>query len=148
MGSVSSVSSEMMGECIVMRARLVARVVTSLYDEALRPFGIQASQLNLLVAVAQAGPIRRSDLAKAFHLDSSTLTRNLRVMETNGWIEEVSAGSDGRGFPVRISKKGEAAIAKVAPAWRSAQRRAAELLGADAGAALSNVSAELVSVLR
>jgi DNA-binding MarR family transcriptional regulator len=127
----------------MMRARLVSRVITGIYDNVLRPFGIQASQLNLLVFVAKCGPIRRKELGSLLHLDSSTLTRNLRVMETNGWIEEVQAGSDGRGFPVRISRKGEAVVAKAAPAWKIAQRRASELLGSAGKSTLMNVSQEL-----
>jgi DNA-binding MarR family transcriptional regulator len=115
--------------CLNLRARIVSRVITGIYDEELRPFGIQASQLNLLVAVAGMGPVRRTDVGRYMHLDASTVTRNLRVMETNGWIEETADSTDGRGAPVRITHRGEALVAKVAPAWRSAQRKASKLLG-------------------
>jgi DNA-binding MarR family transcriptional regulator len=142
--SPAAVAVEMADSCLMMRARLVARAVTAIYDEELRPFGVQASQLNLLTFVALAGPIRRSDLGRSLHLDSSTLTRNLRVMAANGWIEEVKHGSDGRGLPVRVSRKGEALIAKVAPAWRSAQRQAGTLLGVDGSDSLMQVAGELL----
>jgi hypothetical protein len=35
-------------DCLLMRTRLVSRVVTSIYDEALRPFGIVSPQFALL----------------------------------------------------------------------------------------------------
>ena len=134
----------MAGSCLMMRTRVLSRVVTSMYDDVLRPLRIQASQLNLLAVIACAGPLRRNEIGKMMHLDSSTLTRNLRVMESNGWIEEVSAGSDGRGCPLRISRKGDALVAKAFPAWKDAQRRAAVLFG-DAGAAsLMNVSNAMI----
>ena len=39
-------------ECIAVRVRLINRVITALYDEALRPHGLRVSQANILVAVA------------------------------------------------------------------------------------------------
>ena len=39
--------------CIAVRLRLLNRVVTNLYDDALRPLGLKVSQLNLLVVTAQ-----------------------------------------------------------------------------------------------
>jgi DNA-binding MarR family transcriptional regulator len=129
--------------CLNMRARIASRVVTGIYDDALRPVGIAASQLNVLVAVAAMGPTRRTDVGRYLHLDASTLTRNLRVMQTNGWIEEIAEASDGRGSPIRITTRGAALIAKAAPAWRSAQRRAANHLGTDGTAALLQLAAAI-----
>src|SRR6516162_3196973 len=43
------------GECIAVRLRLVNRVVTNLYDAALRPLGLKVSQLNILVVTAKLG---------------------------------------------------------------------------------------------
>ncbi len=118
-------------------------MVTSVYEDALRPFGIKGSQLNLLAAIAYAGIVRRTEIGKTLHLDISTLTRNLRVMEANGWIENVPDENDGRGSPLRITAKGSALIERVAPAWKAAQRRASRLLGTEAKAALMNLSSDL-----
>src|SRR2546425_10479862 len=41
--------------CIAVRLRLLNRVVTNLYDDALRPLGLKVSQLNLLVVTAKLG---------------------------------------------------------------------------------------------
>ena len=73
-----------------------------IYDHELRPFGLKATQLNLLVAVAKVGPVRRIDIGKRLHLDPSTLTRNLKIMLTNGWIKEIMDGEDGRGLPYKL----------------------------------------------
>jgi DNA-binding MarR family transcriptional regulator len=134
----------MADSCLMMRSRLVSRVLTGMYDDVLRPHGIQASQLNLLVFVARTGPIRRSELSALMHIDSSTLTRNLRVMETNGWIEAVKDGADGRGVPIRVSRTGEKLIAKVAPDWKDAQRQAAAFLGSDGEATMLNLGRRLI----
>ncbi len=135
---------EMACNCLMGRARLLARVLTGLYEEQLRPFGLKASQLNLLIVVAQAGPLRRSEIGRVIHLDTSTLTRNLAVMLGNGWIEEVQDHADGRGLPLQITKSGEALLAQVAPVWRKAQAKAQDLLGPDGTSALMDVSNSLL----
>src|SRR5579884_3343359 len=44
--------------CIAVRLRLLNRVVTNLYDEALRPLGLKVSQLNILIVTARLGLAR------------------------------------------------------------------------------------------
>ena len=41
--------------CIAVRLRLLNRVITNFYDDALRPLGLKVSQLNLLVVAAKRG---------------------------------------------------------------------------------------------
>ena len=40
--------------CIAVRLRLLNRVVTNFYDDALRPLGLKVSQLNILIVTAEA----------------------------------------------------------------------------------------------
>ena len=122
-------------ECLLMRVRKLDRVLTSIYDAELRPFGLKASQTNLLVLVAKAGPIRRIEIGKRLHLDPSTLTRNLKIMLTNGWIQEIADGEDGRGLPVQITARGRHLLNQIGPSWRKAQTRTEKFLG-DEGATL------------
>jgi len=128
-------------ECLLMRVRKLDRVLTSIYDAELRPFGLKASQTNLLVLVAKAGPIRRIEIGKRLRLDPSTLTRNLKIMLTNGWIQEIADGEDGRGLPVQITVQGRALLNQIGPSWRKAQTRTEKFLGA-AGATLMRKLAE------
>lgn len=116
-------------ECLLMRVRKLDRVLTSIYDAELRPFGLKATQTNLLVLVAKAGPIRRIEIGKRMSLDPSTLTRNLKIMLTNGWIKEIEDGEDGRGLPVQITAQGRDLLNQIGPAWRKAQTRTETFLG-------------------
>lgn len=127
---------EIAGTCLLSAVRKLSRIVTSIYDDELRPHGIKGSQLNLLVVIAKAGPVRRSAIGRHAAIDRSTLTRNLAVMAANGWIEEVTAQADGRGHPLRITKDGQQLIEDASPAWQRAQRRAGKALGGDRMAAL------------
>ena len=134
---------EMACGCLMGRARLLTRVLTGMYDDELRPFGLKATQLNLLVVVAQLGPVRRTEIGRMIHLDPSTLTRNLQVMLSNGWIEEVADDEDGRGLPLRATRRGKALLEEVSPAWKRAQQKAEKLLGGDGAALLRRLSSEL-----
>ena len=125
------------------RVRVLSRVLTGLYEEELRPFGIKGSQLNLLVVIAKQGPIRRIDIGNLIQLEPSTLTRNLQIMLKNRWVEEVDDGEDARGLPLVATGTGKALLSRISPAWQRAQRRAHELLGADGAAQVLKVSSSL-----
>lgn len=126
------------------RVRVLSRVLTGLYEEELRPFGIKGSQLNLLVVIAKQGPIRRIDIGNLIQLEPSTLTRNLQIMLKNRWVEEVDDGEDARGLPLVATGTGKALLSRISPAWQRAQRRAHELLGADGAALVLKVSGSLM----
>jgi DNA-binding MarR family transcriptional regulator len=132
-------------ECLLGRVRKLDRVLTGIYDAEFRPFGLKATQINLLVLVAKAGPIRRIEIAKELHLDPSTLTRNLKIMLTNGWIKEIADGEDGRGLPVEVTPQGRDLLNQIGPSWRNAQTRTQKLIG-DEGAALLKLAANRMEV--
>jgi DNA-binding MarR family transcriptional regulator len=130
----------MAGACLMGRVRILSRVLTGLYDEELRPFGIKGSQLNLLVVIAKQGPIRRIDIGSLIQLEPSTLTRNLQVMLKNRWVEEVDDGQDARGLPLVATTAGKNLLDRVGPAWLRAQQQAHRLLGTEGSALVLNVS--------
>lgn len=123
--------------CLLSASRRLSRLVTSIYDEAFRPHEIKASQFSLLVVIARAGPVRRSDISRYADIDPSTLTRNLAVMTGAGWIEEVISGVDGRGNPLRLTRKGGQLLDTVTPDWERAQERARGLLRSGAVGSLA-----------
>jgi DNA-binding MarR family transcriptional regulator len=110
--------------------------MTGMYDEEVRPFGVQASQVSLLAMIAAHGPVRRSDLGRWLHFDSSTLTRNLRIMLAKSWIEEVADATDGRGLPLQVTAAGTGLLEAIGPAWDRAQSRAADLMGGEGRTAI------------
>ena len=133
-------------ECLLMRVRKLDRVLTSIYDAELRPFGLKASQTNVLVLIAKAGPIRRIEIGKRLHLDPSTLTRNLKIMLINGWIQEIADGEDGRGLPVQVTAQGRDLLNQIGPSWRKAQTRTQKLIGDEGAALLRKLAANRMEV--
>ena len=124
-------AAEVVRDCIATRLRKSNRVVTKVYDDALRPYGLKVSQMAMLAVAEDRGLIRQSEVGAELQLDDSTLSRNLELMRTNGWLEEVSA-DDARVHSYRLTEAGRSLLDKAIPAWRGAQGEAQRLLG-DAG---------------
>src|SRR3954453_15740810 len=114
--------------CIAVRLRLLNRVVTNFYDDALRPLGLKVSQLNLLVVTAKLGLARPAQVCEILQLNASSLSRNVKPLQAHGWLEVVSDG-DARAQPFRLTPQGKRLIEKAVPAWEEGQRQATELLG-------------------
>ena len=123
------------GQCLVMRVRRLARRLARLYDEELRALGIGSAQLNLLVTLGAAGPLRASDIGAYLDIDKSTLSRTLARLEAQRLIE---SDEDRR---LRLAAAGEQIVTDARPAWQRAQARAARELGPHLTQALSDIPA-------
>ncbi|MEJ7593705.1 MAG: MarR family winged helix-turn-helix transcriptional regulator [Planctomycetaceae bacterium] len=121
---------DIVGECIAVRLRMLNRVVTNIYDDALRPLGLKVSQMNILVAAAKMGTARPTEVCEHLHLDVSTLSRNVDRMKVRGWLEVVPA-EDGRSQPFRLTTQGRRLLEQAIPSWEEAQEQVKELLGGD-----------------
>src|SRR3954469_13243298 len=116
------------GECIAVRLRMLNRVITNIYDDALRPLDLKVSQMNILVAAAKLGTARPVEVCEHLHLDVSTLSRNVERMKARGWLEVVE-GDDGRSQPFRLTAQGHKLLEKAIPAWSEAQQHVKKVLG-------------------
>src|SRR5881398_2835560 len=130
--------------CIAVRLRLLNRVVTNFYDEALRPLGLKVSQLNVLIVTARLGLARPARVCEILQLDASTLSRNVKPLAAHGWLEVVPE-EDARAQPFRLTAKGKRLIETAVPAWEKAQRQARELLGSE-GVVLLDKAAKKVGM--
>ena len=128
--------------CIAVRLRLLYRVVTNLYDDALRPLGLKVSQFNILIVAARLGLARPAQVCDILQLDASTLSRNVKPLQAHGWLEVVEE-EDARAQPFRLTPQGKRLIEKAVPAWQEAQRQATELLGSEGVALLERAAKKL-----
>lgn len=136
-------SSQIARNCLLTRARQISRVLTGLYDDVLRPFGIVAPQFSLLVLIAELGPLSRSDLSRRNHHERSTLTRNLQPLIAHGWVAEGFPASDGRSRPLSLTHEGKALLNNAAGAWSAAQSHATHLLGEGGAHELIHIARKL-----
>jgi DNA-binding MarR family transcriptional regulator len=130
--------------CLLMRTRLISRVITAIYDKHLRDLKISSAQFALLVAIYQAQPATRAEIGRHQHLDRSTLTRHLKVVLSEGWVEETSYGADGRSRPIVLTELGSDLLNRAEPAWRAAQVEASDLLGKNGSAAIMEIASRIM----
>jgi DNA-binding MarR family transcriptional regulator len=107
---------------------MAARAVTRAYDDALRPVGLRATQLAVLVAVGNDGSMSITALAKLMGMDRTTLTRNVRPLERESLI---AVGLEGwrRSRTLEITKKGQSRLREALPHWERAQETLRRKLG-------------------
>ena len=125
---VQAMIDKIAGECIAVRLRMLNRVITNIYDNALRPLDLKVSQMNILVAAAKMATVRPLEICEYLHLDVSTLSRNVERMKARGWLEIVP-DEDGRSQPFRLTPQGRKLLEKAVPAWSEAQQQVKKVLG-------------------
>ncbi|HEY5849725.1 MAG TPA: hypothetical protein VIT62_03005 [Lysobacter sp.] len=140
--NLSGMVDEVTQSCLLTRTRRISRVITSIFDQELRPFGVNASQFSLLVLIAGKDGASRAELGRANHQERSTSTRNLQLVLDQGWAEEIIPDK-GRSRPIVLSQAGRELLAAALPAWRSAQAQTRQLLGDNGASAIVDLAAGL-----
>jgi DNA-binding MarR family transcriptional regulator len=115
-------------DCMCAGFRRTARALTQVYEQTFRPLGLRASQFTILQVLARAGEISQGQLGKILALDSTTLTRTLKIMRQQKWVAE-RRGRDRRARLLSLSKGGAALLAQAEPEWKKVQERLRQRLG-------------------
>ncbi len=132
-------------DCTGFNLRKANRAVSQLYDETLRPSGIRGTQYSLLVALKIFGSMLVSHLAEQIVMDRTTLSRNLEVMEKQGFVN-VAPGEDRRTRWVTITESGSAVLLEAYPLWQQAQAKIRESMGEERLQALMAALSALIEV--
>src|SRR5579862_3892872 len=114
--------------CMCGNFRRTSRALTQLYEKAFRPLGLRGTQFTILQALSLAGEVTQNQLGEILAMDSTTLTRTLRIMAREGWIAE-RPGKDRRERRLRLAKDGEVQFKGALPAWEKVQSRLRRRLG-------------------
>ena len=122
-------------ECIAYRVRLLNRVITNIYDRALKPLGLKVNQANILIMLSIADNASSADIARVLLMDKSTVSRTVNRMRKNGWISVVGHG-DGPSQVISVTPQGRKLMAAAHAQWKKAQKQAAALLGEEGVAAV------------
>jgi DNA-binding MarR family transcriptional regulator len=118
------------GYCASLNFRRTTRAITRMFDMAFQQCGLRSTQFTILVAVAKTQPTSINSLADVLVIDSTTLTRSLRLLVKEGLLN-VSKRSTMRQRFVSLTPAGEQALARSLPAWREAQKRFVQAVGQD-----------------
>lgn len=128
-------AGRMAAECLCFRTRRLSRVVTRMYDEALRPLGIHATQLTLMNAIA-LGAGTMKGLEAILAIDVTTLSRSLRPLEKAGLVAIGRSPADRRVRVATLTRAGERKLEEALPFWSTAHESIMDVLGSAAAAEL------------
>jgi len=117
--------------CMCGSFRRTSRALTQLYEQALRPFGLRATQFTILQVLSLTGEVSQGQLGEMLAMDSTSLTRTLAIMGREGWVT-ARRGKDRRERWVRLSSAGEMQLRRALPVWEKVQSRLRHRLGAQA----------------
>ena len=121
-------SREVVLPCACANLRRAARAVTQLYDGELRAAGLRVTQFTLLQVLSRVGPIRQGQLGEALAMDSTTLTRTLKLLLEEEWIRR-AVGADRRQRYFKLTPAGRRQLRQATPHWEQAQGRLKKSLG-------------------
>ena len=134
-GEIAEATSQ---TCLATRVRQLSRIVTRIYDDALRPLGITSSQFTLLTQLAQQDGITAVEIGGELDIEKSTLSRNLKRLLALGLLTmDPPAGRRGRGL--HLTPQGRDVILKAYPVWRDAQSRSVGIMGPESRSTLDGL---------
>ena len=136
--NISDIAETTAATCLATRVRQLSRIITRLYDDAMRPLGITASQYTLLAQLASRDGITAVEIGHELDIEKSTLSRNLKRLLALGMIVmDPPAGRRGRGL--HLTPKGQAVLKEAYPVWQATQSRSIAAMGVDTRAKLDDL---------
>jgi DNA-binding MarR family transcriptional regulator len=131
-------------ECVGNQLRLLNRVVTSVYEDELRPLKLTVSQMIILALTTKQEQVRAVEIARLLQMDASTVSRNVERMRARGWLEHVP-GDDERSRPLRLTRVGKSVLRDATLAWERAQAKAVDLVGREGVALLRRLTKDVLA---
>ncbi len=124
--------------CAGWNSRLAARRITQFLDREMASSGLTVAQMGLMAQIAAAADDTLGALARRTGLEQSTLSRNLRTLESEGLIEIAVVEADLRRRAVWLTEAGARRLEAAIPVWRKAHARLAKRLSPDLARRLAN----------
>jgi DNA-binding MarR family transcriptional regulator len=128
--------------CACANLRRADRAVTRMYNQELRASGLEITQFTLMMALNITGEITQGELGVLLALDTTTLTRTLRLLKKRGWIG-AKAGNDRRQRLLRLTSGGRRKFQQAQPHWQRAQGRLQRSLGESTWSQLAELLTEV-----
>jgi DNA-binding MarR family transcriptional regulator len=136
--------------CTNTALRLAARRLGQLYDEALAPLGLKATQLALiaeidkLMGADQQGPTLQ-DLATRLAIQLSALTHALRPLVRDGLVELRQDGKDRRTKHGVLTPLGKTRLSEAVVRWAATNDQVEAVLGPASAASLRALADQVAS---
>ena len=104
--------------CLCLHAQRAARALARLFDNALKPVGINNGQFSLLMSLNRPEPPPMGPVANLLAMDRTTLTAALKPLERRGLVSIEQDPKDKRGKRLRLTVEGMAVLTAAFPIWQ------------------------------
>ena len=122
--------------CLCATVRRASRLLNRRFEEALRPAGVSPSQFELMMTLRAAGAsgaggaTDQAALARLLETDQTTLSRNLKPLLDQRWIETAQDKQDARRRSYRLTRPGHDVLRKALRLWKRAHSEMEDRLAA------------------
>ena len=114
--------------CVLHHISRTSRAVVSAFGDALKPSGLTGQQFNVLMSLAQAGPLTVNRLARLVGMDATTVPRALAPLRRRRLVGARASG-DRRERVIFVTPAGRRRLAAAVPMWNAVQRRVVGVIG-------------------
>jgi DNA-binding MarR family transcriptional regulator len=142
--NAARLAQNLLDNCMCHKTRMAARSITRAYDDALRTTGLRATQISVLAAVGAQGALSIQTLADTLGMDRTTLTRNLRPLEEQGFVI-LAPEARHRSRMLALAPAGHAVLLQALPLWEGVQRATQRRLGNRSWVEVQQALAELTA---
>ncbi len=131
--------------------RRAARRLGNLYDDALEPVGLKATQMGLMAEIARLAAANEGrapslqELATRLAIQISALTHALRPLVRDGLVALKPDDEDGRTKRGALTSAGMKRLNEAAAHWATANQRVEAVLGSEAAATLRALADRVAS---
>lgn len=137
--------SQVPATCMGLHVRRASRIITQVYDAALRPVELVVNQFTLLVSLHLFESVPITRLAQELFVDQTTLTRNLKLLEKRGLVA-IEPGTDRRVRLASLTPKGHETLLQAFPLWEQAQSNVQQQFGREKSETLLALLADLTAI--
>ena len=134
--------------CACLEMRKAGRVLTQVYDQYLRPSGIRGTQFAMLLRISALNAPSVTDLGQDMGMDQTTATRNLELLERQGYVLLEPHPEDARKKQIRLTLEGREKLNEAIPLWQEAQCGIRNRLGRENMENLLAMLSDLVQVVK
>jgi DNA-binding MarR family transcriptional regulator len=114
--------------CVLRHISRTSRTVVSAYGQALKPSGLTGQQFNVLMSLAQTGPLTVNRLARLVGMDPTTVPRAIRPLRRRRLVG-ARTSEDRRERVIFVTAAGRRRLAAAVPMWHAVQRRVVCAIG-------------------
>ncbi|MEM9445108.1 MAG: MarR family winged helix-turn-helix transcriptional regulator [Verrucomicrobiota bacterium] len=109
-------------DCICFGIRKASRAITQICDDSLKRSKLRSTQFTILLALSQKGSITIGKLAEELWIDPTALSRNLKPLVRENYLE-IQPGSDQRTRFISLSEKGKIKTDEALNHWKETQEK-------------------------